>query len=125
MRRYLHALGDRVTEFQPHSRRHQILRPLLWSGLLEYRSEKNSDSRFATRNYYRKTPCSIVCSRSMSKWILPRVSGIDENMLQAISRTLPRPGYLGLMNAMGAGDDAALRGLPEHFSEAHHRHGAG
>ena len=33
----------------------KILRPLLWSGLLEYRSEKIPDSRFTTRNYYRKT----------------------------------------------------------------------
>jgi hypothetical protein len=33
----------------------KILRPLLWSGLLEYRSETIPDSRFATRNYYRKT----------------------------------------------------------------------
>jgi hypothetical protein len=33
----------------------KILRPLLWFGLLEYRSEKNPNSRFATLNYYRKT----------------------------------------------------------------------
>ena len=33
----------------------KILRPLLWSGLLEYRREKIPDSQFATRNYYRKT----------------------------------------------------------------------
>ena len=32
----------------------KILRPLLWFGLLEYRSEKNPDSRFATQHYYRK-----------------------------------------------------------------------
>jgi hypothetical protein len=32
----------------------KILRPLLWFGLLEYRSEKIPDSRFTTRNYYRK-----------------------------------------------------------------------
>ena len=32
----------------------RILRPLLWFGLLEYRSEKLPDSRFAARHYYRK-----------------------------------------------------------------------
>ena len=26
---------------------------------------------------------------------------------------------------MGVGDDAALRGLPKYFGEAHHRHSAG
>src|SRR6266404_5625186 len=30
-----------------------------------------------------------------------------------------------LVDAMGAGDDAALSSLPEHLGEAHHRHGAG
>ena len=33
----------------------KILRPLLWFGLLEYRSEEIPNSQFATRNYYRKT----------------------------------------------------------------------
>ena len=33
----------------------KILRPLLWFGLLEYRSEKTPNTRFGTRNYYRKT----------------------------------------------------------------------
>jgi len=32
----------------------RILRPLLWFGLVEYRSEEIPDNRFATRNYYRK-----------------------------------------------------------------------
>ena len=32
----------------------RILRPLLWFGLLEYRTEKIADSRFATQHYYRK-----------------------------------------------------------------------
>src|SRR5438445_6182692 len=32
----------------------RILRPLLWFGLLEYRSEKLPDSRFETLHYYRK-----------------------------------------------------------------------
>jgi hypothetical protein len=32
----------------------RILRPLLWFGLLEYRSEKIPDSRFGARHYYRK-----------------------------------------------------------------------
>ena len=34
----------------------KILRPLLWFGLLEYRSEKTANTGFVTRNYYRKTP---------------------------------------------------------------------
>ena len=34
-------------------------------------------------------------------------------------------GDRALVDAMGTGDDAALRGLPEHFGEAHNRHGAG
>ena len=33
----------------------RILRPLLWFGLLEHRSEQIPDSRFAARHYYRKT----------------------------------------------------------------------
>jgi hypothetical protein len=33
----------------------RILRPLLWFGLLEYRSENIPDSRFAVRHYYRKS----------------------------------------------------------------------
>ena len=32
----------------------RILRPLLWFGLLEYRSEKIPDGPFAERHYYRK-----------------------------------------------------------------------
>jgi hypothetical protein len=32
----------------------RILRPLMWFGLLEYHCEKNSESSFATRRYYRK-----------------------------------------------------------------------
>jgi hypothetical protein len=34
----------------------RILRPLLWFGLLEYRSEKIPDTRFGARHYYRKAP---------------------------------------------------------------------
>jgi hypothetical protein len=33
----------------------KILRPLLWFGLLEYRSERIPNTQFATLNYYRKT----------------------------------------------------------------------
>jgi hypothetical protein len=33
----------------------KVLRPLLWFGLLEYRSEKIPNSRFGARHYYRKT----------------------------------------------------------------------
>jgi len=29
-----------------------------------------------------------------------------------------------LVDAMGSGDDAALGGLPEYFSKAHHRYSA-
>jgi hypothetical protein len=34
-------------------------------------------------------------------------------------------GNRALVDAMSAGDDATLGGLPEHLGEAHHRHGAG
>ena len=34
----------------------RILRPLLWFGLLEYRSERVPDTQFAERHYYRKNP---------------------------------------------------------------------
>jgi hypothetical protein len=33
----------------------KILRPLLWFGLLEHRSEKIPNTQFGTLNYYRKT----------------------------------------------------------------------
>jgi hypothetical protein len=33
----------------------RILRPLLWFGLMEHRSEKIPENRFASRHYYRKT----------------------------------------------------------------------
>jgi hypothetical protein len=33
----------------------QILRPLLWFGLLEYRDEKTDSNRFETRHLYRKS----------------------------------------------------------------------
>ena len=33
----------------------KILRPLLWFGLLEHRSEKIPNTQFGTRDYYRKT----------------------------------------------------------------------
>ncbi len=32
----------------------RILRPLLWFGLLEHRSEKTPDSRFGENHFYRK-----------------------------------------------------------------------
>jgi len=32
----------------------RILRPLLWFGLLEYRTERNPDSRIVSPHYYRK-----------------------------------------------------------------------
>jgi hypothetical protein len=31
-------------------------------------------------------------------------------------------GNEAVVDAVSAGDDAALRGLPEHFGQAHHRH---
>jgi hypothetical protein len=34
-------------------------------------------------------------------------------------------GDRALIYAMGTGDNAALRGLPEYFGESHHGHGAG
>jgi hypothetical protein len=33
----------------------KILRPLLWFGLLEHRSEEIPNTRFGTQNYYRKS----------------------------------------------------------------------
>ena len=33
----------------------KILRPLLWFGLLEHRSEKLPSSRFGEQHFYRKT----------------------------------------------------------------------
>jgi hypothetical protein len=39
----------------PYAMEARILRPLLWFGLLEYRSQTVADSRHATRQYYRKT----------------------------------------------------------------------
>jgi hypothetical protein len=38
----------------PYAMEARILRPLLWFGLLEYRSEKIEDSKFEERHYYRK-----------------------------------------------------------------------
>jgi hypothetical protein len=40
----------------PYALEARILRPLLWFGLLEYRSERVSDTRFAERHHYRKAP---------------------------------------------------------------------
>ena len=39
----------------PYAMEARILRPLLWFGLLEHRSEKISESRFTAQHYYRKT----------------------------------------------------------------------
>jgi hypothetical protein len=38
----------------PYAMEARILRPLLWFGLLECRSEKMSDSRFGGHHFYRK-----------------------------------------------------------------------
>ena len=38
----------------PYAMEARVLRPLLWFGLLEQRSEKIPDSRFVERHYYRK-----------------------------------------------------------------------
>jgi hypothetical protein len=38
----------------PYAMEARILRPLLWFGLLEYRSEKIAESRFGERHFYRK-----------------------------------------------------------------------
>ena len=38
----------------PYAMEARILRPLLWFGLLEYRSEQLRDTQFAARHYYRK-----------------------------------------------------------------------
>ena len=39
----------------PYAMEARILRPLLWFGLLEYRSEKIPDTTFTARHYYRKS----------------------------------------------------------------------
>src|SRR5271154_6031391 len=54
----------------------KILRPLLWFGLLEYRGENTPNTRFVTRNYYRKR-YSSARSSLMSKWILRRALTTD------------------------------------------------
>jgi hypothetical protein len=33
----------------------RVLRPLLWFGLLEHRTERKNDSRFSEHHFYRKT----------------------------------------------------------------------
>jgi len=40
----------------PYAMEARILRPLLWFGLLEYRSERVPDTQFAERHQYRKAP---------------------------------------------------------------------
>ena len=40
----------------PYAMEARILRPLLWFGLLEYRSEGDLDTAFAARHFYRKSP---------------------------------------------------------------------
>ena len=40
----------------PYAMEARILRPLLWFGLLEYRSEKVPDTQFTARHCYRKAP---------------------------------------------------------------------
>ena len=40
----------------PYAMEARILRPLLWFGLLEYRSEKDPDAAITARHYYRKSP---------------------------------------------------------------------
>jgi hypothetical protein len=38
----------------PYAMEAKILRPLLWFGLLEYRSEKGPSGRFGEHHFYRK-----------------------------------------------------------------------
>ena len=40
----------------PYAMEARILRPLLWFGLLEHRSEKIQGSRFGAQHFYRKVP---------------------------------------------------------------------
>ena len=48
------AILSGIWDRTPYAMEAQILRPLLWFGLLEYRSEKLPDTQFAARHYYRK-----------------------------------------------------------------------
>jgi len=41
----------------------KILRPLLWSGLLEYREEKDGTGSFSRGHFYRKTAMFGSCPR--------------------------------------------------------------
>ena len=59
----------------------RILRPLLWFGLLEHRSEKSQAAGSASIIFIARLPCSIDCSDSMSKWNLRRSPVIKRNIL--------------------------------------------
>ena len=48
------AMFSGTWDRSPYAMEARILRPLLWFGLLEYRSEKIPNSRFGARHYYRK-----------------------------------------------------------------------
>jgi hypothetical protein len=51
----INGVLDQTWDTASHAMEARILRPLLWFGLLEYRSEKIPDSRFAARHHYRKS----------------------------------------------------------------------
>jgi hypothetical protein len=59
----------------------RILRPLLWFGLLDHRSEKAPGARFAERHFYRKAPLfDRFFSSSMSALSNPSRCGTDHTM---------------------------------------------
>src|SRR6476659_5171938 len=49
------AMFSKTWDRTPYAMETKILRPLLWFGLLEHRSEKLPSSRFGEHHFYRKT----------------------------------------------------------------------
>jgi hypothetical protein len=49
------AMFSETWDRTPYAMEAKILRPLLWFGLLEHRSEKLPSSRFGEHHFYRKT----------------------------------------------------------------------
>jgi hypothetical protein len=78
----------------------RILRPLLWFGLLEYRSEKIANSRFEARHYYRSGAVRSAASVRYQNGFCegpPSLSG----QFCAISRTYDTHGPIGHRRTYG------------------------
>ena len=59
----------------------RILRPLLWFGLLEHRSENIKAAGLVLGIFIARFRCSIGCSNSISKWNLRRPPVIESMLL--------------------------------------------